>query len=1042
MDEQIKKIRDIFHDYSIEDIATSLFVTELYPLNISSPVKSALLWEILRNADPTQFNPVNQITDYKSYMAFIARVIEACPQYPTVEDYIPIIEWGDVKYKFQEVTYKFFYSGDLENPYDYLLVYEKFIVENQDEIQKTTGRLPADEMENILWIQDQIILSIPYVKKGKIKAHGEFAPADKKFWQKASKFHVAFSADVANKLSADFLDLYSEEISADDKYKYEEIPGKVMEGNSNPYVFLNIGDKYFLAGSRKLNSVLFTSLAKLLKENKITFSRQVLNRAVYRFLNDRFDDVFGPLVNVVARHDDSLDYAAAFIAGDELKLIYVIEPQQNNQLDLDATFAKVQEDLKALSENKNQILDALTMQIVEWQATDKRTLKPTAIIVAPFLPTAFSSFTIPKDAGIRVVLADEFFSIFDMLKDLREYGDYLDYMATMSQIPMPFAREIDKYASYKHSKGTLIRGATAPTMISLVGGMGGDYRYEQLSKFWKNFPRSEWGGSSPTVWSIDDEGSCVRIYLRKDGFQNVYYVQLGHVDFFALAPYHLLGRDMELVRVTDLMSQIIVDYMVTYVKKPGVKNIVNHTRLKFIVYPSELLDQPDFEHLAHLNPGDEPWKMDIGQPVPHDLAIRVVINKEAVCKKADAAKSNELEIDLALDVFKLLEPFNKQETDRIIPNITKRKGSPKRFSIDMIEKRVSFPERSLTIIPDIDEYKFVDNTIAKTALSNSLKPKLYSGEKAVTLINELRDIIKASLEAEILKYDTALSLPILFEGNDALINEREMSRTQLSASQKRDVDFDIPEKEKAVQADYLHFTKLYRYVIEKFVQLQPSTGFALDKKELKRLIALADRLMNIYDTSSVIRYSLVEYPPKLRVEDDFIVDVVDDKRTEKNNTTLEAEEAAIRLKYGAGSALHSENYERHVDDLNDAFLNQYGFELKNMYGVLDVLANWASNASKDEDTNYSADLGELKRVIAASFKIKITEEEIGKILDFLTLKQETILKLSNDATDQADVPVWEHKKRPMRYALRPLIVIGGKYYWGPYSCYRAILTWD
>src|SRR5258708_32423405 len=74
--------------------------------------------------------------------------------------------------------------------------------------------------------------------------------------------------------------------------------------------------------------------------------------------------------------------------------------------------------------------------------------------------------------------------------------------------------------------------------------------------------------------------------------------------------------------------------------------------------------------------------------------------------------------------------------------------------------------------------------------------------------------------------------------------------------------------------------------------------------------------------------------------------------------------------------------------------------------------------------------------------LPITEEEIKGILDFVTLKPDKILMLIGDATPTQDVPVWEQKKRPMRYNLRPLIKVEETYYWGPYACHRAIGVWN
>jgi len=48
--------------------------------------------------------------------------------------------------------------------------------------------------------------------------------------------------------------------------------------------------------------------------------------------------------------------------------------------------------------------------------------------------------------------------------------------------------------------------------------------------------------------------------------------------------------------------------------------------------------------------------------------------------------------------------------------------------------------------------------------------------------------------------------------------------------------------------------------------------------------------------------------------------------------------------------------------------------------------------------------------------------------------------LGGDRLD-SDFPVWEHRNRPYRYAIRPLIFDRGKYYWGHHSVERSGRVW-
>src|SRR5207302_4704594 len=114
------------------------------------------------------------------------------------------------------------------------------------------------------------------------------------------------------------------------------------------------------------------------------------------------------------------------------------------------------------------------------------------------------------------------------------------------------------------------------------------------------------------------------IYSRKDRFQNILYARLNRVDFFALSPLHLTKRDEAVIQTADLLLQISVDYLTRATKKLAIQALVPFAKLKLVVYPKELLARDDFEHLKHLNPTTEPWKLDAGRTSAGELTVRLV----------------------------------------------------------------------------------------------------------------------------------------------------------------------------------------------------------------------------------------------------------------------------------------------------------------------------------------------------------------------------------------------------------------------------------
>jgi len=54
-DFDIKRPLEILYQYSIDDIAETLFITDVFPANIAAPVKISLLWETFRASEPLKY---------------------------------------------------------------------------------------------------------------------------------------------------------------------------------------------------------------------------------------------------------------------------------------------------------------------------------------------------------------------------------------------------------------------------------------------------------------------------------------------------------------------------------------------------------------------------------------------------------------------------------------------------------------------------------------------------------------------------------------------------------------------------------------------------------------------------------------------------------------------------------------------------------------------------------------------------------------------------------------------------------------------------
>jgi len=428
----------------------------------------------------------------------------------------------------------------------------------------------------------------------------------------------------------------------------------------------------------------------------------------------------------------------------------------------------------------------------------------------------------------------------------------------------------------------------------------------------------------------------------------------------------------------------------------------------------------------------------------HTYGIRVVFDDKLLAKAFMATKDRSLEIGLLLEV---LTQLNKIVPDRNIVSIkdnleAQKLGKP-RFTIFSVRKKASFPEFINPHKPAISHFKRAKKKIAELAKLCGLSEGYYTLEDAKSKLNALRDILVREINSEVGKYDFKKAIPYLLTRVDALTDEYERKTLTIEHSLERHVDCKREENYAKWHSKYVTMHRNYRYLIEKFVQLQPDGEKSLDKDQFQYLIALIDWLHIFYSTSDSLHYGIG--PAGMKVNEHYLVDVEYESDFKTKEREFAEEEAMIKLGL-IGNPEDRVSSPRPVDDLlnamDEAFKRDLGFAFRSMINVLQIIAHWADFKSGiDVSPFYSANKDEIEEICMQSIE-GIVREEISPILDFLTLKSEALLRLTGQNEPCFDLPVWEYRKRYARYNLRPLIMIEGRYYWGPYSTMKSGIIWS
>jgi len=840
--------------------------------------------------------------------------------------------------------------------------------------------------------------------------------------------------------------------------KCETFHNMVFSGKALPTFFILHEEQYFPILPRRYSSILFDSWSKIYTDNHykvikddMPYSMHV-GAELHRYIKARIDSNFiSQRVSAVTTEGKlhEILFSTAFISKDRLVLIYVTNPnysKQETDEELTKIAPKLNEALELICKLPLSLALHLDRQNIQFQnELGGKALKPELFIVVPQVATENLSLSIPKIlyGNARFMFMDHFLGIIDELENVEMMASFIEYLEECDQlIRVPVISPLDKFGSFKDTRGVLVEGALEYDFISLDPHWGSNMRYETLSKFWKLYPEKHFF-DHPRSWKVTKETES-RVRLESRGYLGcALYCRVGSTHTIINAPFDKMSYEQ--MQLSNLLMECLEDAIsgnTSVIEKHKFFQIYDEFQVLF--FPLSLISDSDyFKHLKHLNPRGKYWYSDYLSMKPNKYGIRIVFDDKSLAAALIAAKDRSLEIALLLEVFTQLNEIVPDTNMISIRDAleTQKPGKP-RFKVLMVNKDVSFPEFINTHEPTPSHFKKAKKKIAELAKKCDLSEGYYTLKDGKIKLNELIKAIVIEINSEVENYDFKKVIPYLITRIDALDDQYVHTSFTIKRSLEHDVDYKREENYARQESDYITMHKNYRYLIEKFVQLQPHKDMVLDKEQFQYLIALIDWLHVFYSASDSLHYGI--HPLGMKVDRNFLVEVAYENDLSAKEKEFAEEDSKLKLRIigNPNDRVSSPRpLEELIDALNRAFKHTLGFTFKSMIDVLQILSHWATYRSGiNISPFYSASADEIKEICKQNIK-GINQEEIYPILNFLTLRSYDVLHLVGQEEACPDLPVWEYKKRYARYNLKPLIIIDNKYYWGPHSTSKSGTIW-
>lgn len=1022
----LEAMRTLFRQYNRLDAAIALCVSELWPANTGSPIKHIFAWCVLLEiAQDTQERvPITSYTDFK---AFTESLYEAWPEFPTLEDFSPEADWGETKVRLAYGFVPMFYGSCIERVPDFV---EAFRI--------TYAHIPEAQafMDLAVALQARIIESMDVQGMGATaeakQAHVEVPPEG--FWLACSSVLQQIGEDIKSwrNKSGGILDAHFGVLKA--PLEEGAFGNAVMQGVALPYIAVESDGIWVPMSVRSAPGIIIDHWAN---KNLVGVSPQA-HRKLAQFVTERFQrTVMGPLTLIVG---DTVckDLPISCIISDKsgVYLICACDHASNERLSNAAkdTYDKVKNGAPIYFQLADGSILTLSRGDVGPSVDELH-----IIIVITMAGTALNFINIPERPARLLSLAD-FITIFDSLSDLDELERYWKFIdAQRHSIGFFSSGPVDLFAAFKDTYGVLVEGAISPNFIGLDPHWGTSWRFKILKDFWSNAPEKFPDGS--TGWRLSHSTEGVAQLQSRHHKAVAYSTLVGSCTVQTIMEIAKTPR-IEDARLIDLFVQLLADC--NYRCSELIADIPlyhqPHIIFSCVPDPSSLADAEEpllpLDGFAHVITGVEVDK-------DHPDKFHLQVDTRVVLAGLNTAKDGSFEVRCLLETLEKCHAASGLDLpDDLVQRLSFRAAEAARYHVRVVARHVDVPDYVNPIIPSPTYYKLARRQLAAEIMALGLIPGRYELSDAKARIDPASARLRLHIENRLASLDRCRLLQALIDQHDALLVSERVKIQRARQSLAHSVEYDRLDAVEDARKEFGTAARHYRYLLEKTVS-SPATGDGeITEDILRELVGLVDWYMVLTGASDTLHNGIDV--GGVEIDDSYIPEVFYSAGSDDRETAFAREYAKSRLGFGANDedAVEGESEDLlSSEKLKKAFITDLGFDLQNMITVLAVLSQAQRHGFDDElSLSYAATPSRITQVLAGNID-GLELSEATKIVDFLTLSETGVRRLSGQDVDEKDVPYWEHNKRIHRYTIRPLVIDGADLRWGAETASRAMNIW-
>ncbi len=1034
-----KALSELFAEFGAEDVLLALGVSDLWLPNISSQVKHHFALGIAAAMAPDQYVAKKKIDTYARFREFIGATHSLLPSFPSLEDFIPEPDWGDVHVASNGNYPKIFYGSSVERIPDFIEAFR---------LLRARQHAALKDMELAIALQDQVITNVRSEIVGSTigisPGHVETPP--EAFWSECRESLQYAGEAVQTDVRGLSADLIFELGDFRRPTTWRSFGDAVMQGTSLPALLIRNKGRLLPISVRNAASVVIDFWARH-EENPFSDELIHLSRRVASFLALRMERdavVTGPLRLVSCNGGITQRFAAVLKTDKKFHFLVMLALENLSEL---GDIERQVRQLVATGDEYALVLEGRG-QAIQFRRKSGSTPSPSNIEILAILncvATPWMHLNIPE-TGARVLSLPDFVSIFDSLKDPDELDRFWAYVDSYDSIMGPISGAADLFASFRDSNALLVDGAIKPTMISLDPHWSSSWRFKDLKDFWSAAPSQFPDGE--LTWNVEAKSDGLQRLIAKGSPTLAWSTSVGTCTVQAILEMLAQDLDPHNKRLLELFAHCLIDtfaqrsMLLQDAKIFDARGVLIHCRANEATLAAL---QEDATTSANASlPLLDGWVSQDGFDASV-VSVSVDVNLTRLQFQLDSPIDASFEVECLVEAMSgLANLLGQQLSSEVVAAISGTSMRLPRFTLKRVRRTMDVPDFSTPELPQPEQYKIARRDLAVILKEQGVAaPGRYELAPAKKIIDSARNAMRQKTHEHIATLDRGGLLLFCIEQHDALAAEyqREVFRIRQSLNSK--VSFDRSEAMADANNRFTRGARNYRYLLECCLSSSTHGLASALPAAVVQLVASIDWLFVLYEASDVLHNDIDV--AGLELNHSFVPEVFysDDREEKERRFSREAAQAKLGIDLMQEDEVNSA--QDNSDEwglLDSAFHSDLGFSFTHVVQTLLMLSKW-HEIGGDLELRFCYQASPA--TIAAKlieFIEGLSEGEALRLLDFVTLDSAAVRRLLGKHVHESDVPVWEHSKRDNRYTIRPLIKIDEEVFaWGAAAANRASCIW-